>query len=127
MKLFAVTNNGRKGECFDNAPLMELGAPSAYTLPHYPDYTVHLRATIYDCDDVQPEEFGEDAIIFCTGKDGDRWKWHMLVGDAGVKRGLSEGWLHHPDIPQTMVVHDITPVLTADKPSWWQSFLSLFR
>lgn len=127
MKLFAVTANGRKGEWFDDCPQFVLGAASAYTLPHYPDYTVHLTASLYDEQDLQPDHFGEDAIIFCSGKVGQQWKWHMLLGEEGVQRGLLQGWLHHPSIPRTPLVHVENTCEIASKPSWFQKFLGLFR
>ena len=120
MKLFAVTKNGRRGEWFDDCSQFELGEPSRYFLAHYPDYKVHLKAKCFNSD-VEPEHFGEDAICFCSGKVGEQWMWHMLLGENGVERGLREGWLSDPRAPR------IQPESAPQPLSWWQRFVQRFR
>lgn len=119
MKVFMVTKNGRRGEWFDDSPLIEPGPPSAFTLPDNPEITVHLSAHLRG-DDVEPEHFGEDAILFCTGRVNGEWEWHMLLGANGAQRGMKQGWLEHPILAPKV----IPPPSPEPKLPWWKR---LFR
>ncbi|MNB75755.1 hypothetical protein D3C75_224090 [compost metagenome] len=122
MKLFAVTKTGRKGEWIDDCPRFHLQKASHYMLPHYPDYRVHLHAGLYDSNEVQPEDFGEDAVIFCTGKVNGVWKWHILLSPNGVQRGLEQGWLGiRGEAPKPVVEPYIPPA-----PTMWGTMVAFF-
>jgi len=39
-------------------------------------------------------DFDTDAVLFCTGKDGDQWMWYVLATPAWIEAAKKNGTLH---------------------------------